>query len=515
MSDVRAPRLLGRSGGAEASAHEADVPVPPSSDAGAAPDLRRILVALDFTAVTCSWLVVLAVTGVVAESPLWALAEMALATAATLWLVASHRLYRARVCAVRAYEISRLVRVNAVVGVLGATVAGLPPLDRHPAVSLVAGATAAVALVLARGLYRSWLGGRRQQGFSVRPVVLVGINEETADLIRLMATHPELGYTPVAVVGSRRAAIELGVDHLWRGHASSAAKQVGELGATGAIVTAGALGSGELNAVVRDLLDVGTHVHLSHGLRGIHHRRLLATPLANEPLYYVEPSSLSPWQLMAKRGLDVALGSLALFITGPLLLLAAAAIKLHDGGPVLFSQERVGQNGRHFRIYKLRTMVTDAEKRLADLREKNERTGPLFKLDRDPRVTAVGRLLRLTSVDELPQLFNVLRGEMSLVGPRPALPAEVASFDEELLGRSRVLPGITGLWQVEARDNPSFDSYRRLDLFYVENWSVTLDLVILLSTLETELVRVVRGFTRGRQAPADGAVLAGAPAVMD
>ena len=188
------------------------------------------------------------------------------------------------------------------------------------------------------------------------------------------------------------------------------------------------------------------------------------------------------------------------------------AIKVHDRGPVIFSQERVGRNGVPFRILKLRTMVTDAEQRLVDLRERNERSGPLFKLDHDPRVTPIGRLLRLTSLDELPQLWNVLRGEMSLVGPRPALPVEVASFDDELLERSRVLPGITGLWQVEARDNPSFDSYRRLDLFYVENWSITLDLVILLSTLETELVRVARGLTRRGEATAESPVLAGVAA---
>ena len=137
-------------------------------------------------------------------------------------------------------------------------------------------------------------------------------------------------------------------------------------------------------------------------------------------------------------------------------------------------------------------MVADAEARLVDLTFANERQdGPLFKLTQDPRRTKVGRILERTSLDELPQLFNVLRGDMSLVGPRPALPHEVAQFDEELRGPPRVLPGITGLWQVEGRENPAFDVYRRLDLFYVENWSVGFDLAILMATLQSVLLRFV------------------------
>ena len=157
---------------------------------------------------------------------------------------------------------------------------------------------------------------------------------------------------------------------------------------------------------------------------------------------------------------------------------------------MLFRQRRVGRDGVEFEILKFRSMCVDAEARLAALRaEHNERSGPLFKLERDPRVTAIGRFIRAFSLDELPQLLNVLRGEMSLVGPRPALPSEVAEFPADLHARHLVRPGITGLWQVEARDNPSFGAYRRLDLFYVDNWSLLLDLIILLGTIEQVLVR--------------------------
>jgi lipopolysaccharide/colanic/teichoic acid biosynthesis glycosyltransferase len=145
-------------------------------------------------------------------------------------------------------------------------------------------------------------------------------------------------------------------------------------------------------------------------------------------------------------------------------------------------------------------MVPDAELRLDELEAANQRSGPLFKMRDDPRITRVGRLLRESSLDELPQLINVLRGEMSLVGPRPALPKEIEKFDDDLRQRAKVRPGLTGLWQVEARDNPSFDAYRRLDLYYVENWSLSLDFVILIATAEhvaTRLLSAVLGRRRG------------------
>ena len=148
----------------------------------------------------------------------------------------------------------------------------------------------------------------------------------------------------------------------------------------------------------------------------------------------------------------------------------------------------MGLDGHPFMLFKLRTMSVDAEERRAALLGRNERKGPLFKVTDDPRVTPIGKILRATSIDELPQLANVILGQMTLVGPRPALPDEVAQFDEELLERHRVTPGITGIWQVEARDDPSFESYRTLDMFYVENWSLALDLAIIFGTATAVIV---------------------------
>jgi lipopolysaccharide/colanic/teichoic acid biosynthesis glycosyltransferase len=191
---------------------------------------------------------------------------------------------------------------------------------------------------------------------------------------------------------------------------------------------------------------------------------------------------------------------IALVLTAPVLLLAALAIKLNDGGPVFYVQPRVGRDGRLFGFLKLRTMVVGADRIRPQAGSENARTGPLFKAPDDPRVTRVGRFLRASSIDELPQLLNVMWGDMTLVGPRPALPSEVEEFDEELLQRNRVRPGITGLWQVEARDNPSFAAYRRLDLFYIENWTLSLDVIILILTVQHVVARSLRaGFRFGRR----------------
>jgi lipopolysaccharide/colanic/teichoic acid biosynthesis glycosyltransferase len=223
-----------------------------------------------------------------------------------------------------------------------------------------------------------------------------------------------------------------------------------------------------------------------------------AAPLAHEPLFYVEPISLSKLNLAGKRVMDIALAGIGLVAASPLIILAAIATKLEDGGPIFHRQQRVGHNGRLITIFKMRTMVVDAAARFGEVAALNERhDGPLFKLDSDPRVTRVGRALRATSIDELPQLVNVLSGAMSMVGPRPALPDEVAQFDEELLGRLAMRPGITGLWQLEARDNPSFHAYRRLDLVYVENWSILSDIAILLGTARAVLARSLAALRPG------------------
>jgi exopolysaccharide biosynthesis polyprenyl glycosylphosphotransferase len=187
--------------------------------------------------------------------------------------------------------------------------------------------------------------------------------------------------------------------------------------------------------------------------------------------------------LLVKRLIDVVVASLGLVVVSPLLLVVAVAIRLRDGAPILFHQERVGLHGRPFRVVKFRTMEVGAEERLAELAADNEITGPAFKVTNDPRVTKTGRFLRRTSLDELPQLWNVLRGEMSLVGPRPPLPSEVGGYDLWHRRRLSMKPGITGLWQVGRRREPDFDRWVEADLEYIDRWSLWLDLKILARTI--------------------------------
>src|SRR6202789_2957162 len=182
--------------------------------------------------------------------------------------------------------------------------------------------------------------------------------------------------------------------------------------------------------------------------------------------------------ILVKRVLDISVASLALVLGAPIMLAIACAIRLDSEGHILYKAHRIGRKVRAFRFYKFRTMVENADKLKADLEHMNERDGVLFKIAKDPRITRVGKILRKYSLDELPQLYNVLKGDMSLVGPRPPMAAEVEQYDVAHLRRLNVLPGITGLWQVEARQDPSFDSYISLDTAYVENWSLWLDLKI-------------------------------------
>ena len=464
---------------------------------GAAEDrpakLRSLLIRLDFAAAWLSWIAVFTVGGSGALAPRLARAgwEAGLAAAATCVLLAVQKLYRSRVCAVRTVELSGLIRASLVCGGVVAALNGLVGLSLSPWVAALGGGLSLLALAGTRRGYADWVSGSRARGRFVRPVCVLGVNDEAEELVHLLLDQPELGYRVVAVLGDEDEWAARGVDVPVVAPKPDAAEAAKLLGASGVIVALSAVAADGPDRIVRNLVSNGLHVQVSSGFTRVGRKRMCPSPVGHQLLFYVEPTRFAPWQATTKRVMDVALAAFGLVVAAPAMAVAGLAIKLGDRGPVLYRQTRVGRDGRPFTLMKFRTMVPNAAEWLETMSAMNERNGPLFKVTDDPRETRIGRLLRATSFDEVPQLVNVLKGDMSLVGPRPALPSEVAQFDVDLLDRCSVLPGVTGLWQVEARDNASFRAYRRLDLFYVDNWSIALDLTILVST-----VRVVigRGF---------------------
>ena len=237
------------------------------------------------------------------------------------------------------------------------------------------------------------------------------------------------------------------------------------------------------------LEETSTDLCVAPALLDVAGPRTTIRPIAGLPLLHVEQAELGGVKRLIKGALDRLLASLALIVLLPAFAVIALAIRASDRGHVFFHQTRVGQDGQTFRLWKFRTMVVDAEQRRTELATLNEAAGVLFKMRRDPRVTKVGRLLRRWSLDELPQLINVVIGDMSLVGPRPALPQETARYGDHMERRLKVKPGITGLWQVSGRSDLPWEEAIRLDVRYVENWSVILDLQILWKTCAA----VVRG----------------------
>jgi exopolysaccharide biosynthesis polyprenyl glycosylphosphotransferase len=467
---------------------------PSAGSAAVSGNLRALLVAIDVAGAVVAWtaaLVLLHPSETPGEEAFGTRMGIALAlVVVTVALIAREHLYLSRVCQVRAHEIGGLVRVGVVCAAAALVVGETLNVALHPGTAFAGGLCVVVVLAVLRGGYRTWLRACRGRGQCTRDIVVVGTNEEALDLSRLFIEQPEIGYRVVGAFGSEEEWRAHATPVPWLGPTDAAAGALRRSG-SGAVVVASGLSSGALNRAVHELVGQHTHVFVSTGIRNVGHDRLRAVPLCHEPFFYVEEHSPTRLQAAAKRTFDLVTASALLVLALPVLVCAAAAIKLGDRGPVLFRQQRVGLGGARFEMLKLRTMVADASEQLSAIAGSNERRdGPLFKVTDDPRVTRAGRFLRATSIDELPQLVNVLRGEMSLVGPRPALPAEVAAFDDELLARLNVRPGITGLWQVEGRDNPSFHVYRRLDLYYVENWSISLDAAILWTTATSIMGRL-------------------------
>ena len=333
---------------------------------------------------------------------------------------------------------------------------------------------------------RRRLHRKRAMGQCMSTVIAVGYEPAVADLVNELRRD---SYHGLSVVATCLAGADPDVDKVagvpvFGGVAvTEVAEAVRRSGAdTVAVLSCPEIDGATLRQLAWELEKTGTDLYVAPALLDVAGPRTTVRPTAGLTLLHVDHPQLSGPRQILKGLFDRIMAALALILLSPILMAVALAIRLFDKGPALFKQVRVGKDGELFRVYKFRTMVVDAEARLAELKP-NDLDGVLFKLRHDPRITAIGRSLRKYSIDEFPQLINVVKGEMSLVGPRPALPSEAAQYADHVHRRLVVRPGITGMWQVNGRSDLSWEESVRLDLRYVENWSFALDLQILWKTV--------------------------------
>jgi exopolysaccharide biosynthesis polyprenyl glycosylphosphotransferase len=359
---------------------------------------------------------------------------------------------------------------------------------------LVAFPLGVAALLLSRWVWRQWLMAERHRGRFSSRVLLVGNAESAVFVATELARQTGSGYVVVGACLPEGSGIgDLpGAQIPIVGDLDEITEAMSRCRADTVMITS----SGDLSpARLRELtwaLEPGRqHLIVAPGLIDIGGPRLRTRPVAGLPLMHVEIPRYEGANRYAKRALDLFGATVLIIGLSPLLLGIAAVIKLSGPGPVIFRQERVGMNGEAFRMLKFRSMVVDAEARLPELLSGHRELGNrvLFKMKNDPRITRLGGVLRRFSLDELPQLFNVLAGQMSLVGPRPPLAKEVSEYEVHVHRRFMVKPGVTGLWQVSGRSNLSWDDSVRLDLYYVENWSMMGDLLILWRTAKAVIAR--------------------------
>jgi exopolysaccharide biosynthesis polyprenyl glycosylphosphotransferase len=351
----------------------------------------------------------------------------------------------------------------------------------------------ALVLVTAIGRYaaRCHLRRLRAAGRCTKRVVVVGRGGAVLELVERLQRENYAGLKVVAacVTAADRVRVGEGTG-VPVGGLDDVVAFAGRFGAdTIAVTSASETAAQYLRQLSWQLEGTGIQLLVAPGLIEVAGPRLHIRPFEGLPLLSVEQPCFEGWRRVVKGGVDRAIAGLAVLVMAPVLVAVALAVRLTSAGPVLYRQERIGVNGQSFTMLKFRSMVADADRRLDVLRKDNISDGLLFKMRADPRVTPVGKILRRLSLDELPQLFNILGGSMSLVGPRPPLPGEVANYDSSVSRRLLVKPGLTGLWQISGRSDLSWEESVRLDLRYVENWSLALDLLILWKTGRAVLSR--------------------------
>ena len=340
-----------------------------------------------------------------------------------------------------------------------------------------------VLLLVERLVVRRWLQRQRLRGRLTHRVVVVGSPAGVQHLAEQVQREPFAGYHLVGACTPAGSGPVVGGELPVVGRLADVLVAVQTLAADTVAVTASPdVTPADIRRIAWSLEGTGVDLIVAPSVTDVAGPRISVRPVGGLPMLYVDEPTLDGTTRVLKRALDIVGSLVGLLVLGVPLLLLGLAIRLTSPGPALFRQVRIGKDGREFRVFKLRTMYTDAEERFAELNERNETDGLLFKVSHDPRVTRLGGFLRRTSIDELPQLLNVLAGDMSLVGPRP-LAVQAEDFVGDVRRRHLVRPGITGLWQISGRRDTSWEDAVRLDLYYVENWSLTLDLTILLRTV--------------------------------
>ena len=351
------------------------------------------------------------------------------------------------------------------------------------------------ALLLSRALWRRWLLRQRALGAFAANALLVGSVSSVASLARELKAAKAAGFTPVgacvpSVARAEGTHVVRGTDVPIVGDFDSVIDAMHAHGAdTVIIASADDIEPAAVKRISWALEAGRQHLVLAPSIIDVAGPRMHVRPVAGLPLIHVETPTFSQGQRFTKRTVDLIASALGIVLLSPLLLVLAAIVRLSSPGPALFYQERVGRNGKRFRLVKFRSMIQGAEDQLEALRARQAELGNevLFKMRDDPRVTKVGAVMRKFSLDELPQLFNVFAGSMSLIGPRPPLPAEVEKYAEHVHRRFLMKPGITGPWQVGGRSTLSWEESVRLDLSYVENWSLANDMLILFKTVKVVL----------------------------
>ncbi len=379
-------------------------------------------------------------------------------------------------------------RVARALGAVALVLAALAFLTKQSAVPrTLAGLYLAFALALlvgARAALRS-AARARGRGPNARRYAIVGTGGMAREIVETISVHPDwglsfAGFIPLDGLPERTRGPSLGP-------LSRLGKILEEEVLDVVIFAAPRDHLGEIERGVRLCEEQGIEVRISLDILRFGPGSMTVADLDGVPMLAFTRTPTDALALAVKRAFDVAVSASVLLVLAPVLLAVAAAVKLDSPGPVFFRQVRVGRNGRPFRMVKFRSMRADAERRLEALRDRNEMTGPVFKMANDPRVTRVGRFLRRTSLDEFPQFWNVLRGEMSVVGPRPPIPEEVRKYKRWQRRRLSVRPGITCTWQISGRNDVDFDRWMELDLDYIDNWSLWGDVAICFRTIPAVL----------------------------